>query len=226
MILLKKIFLLIGLALLVGCAQNQDFNYGLRQINETNNKYNTTIETYPKSIDKLNSMIGDFQKLKGMKLARGQEPFNYIVDYRMLNLEAEKLYIEGQRYGLDGTTKDGFGCKQRPLILESVSLRNSSASKGFEAVALLKEFVGKYPEEAASARLSLKNALFLNATFYQIYRDARGDSSVINSFCPVNTTMEIYRQEFRKKTNLSEDYINSMDYDEAVKLHKQIIGVE
>lgn len=210
----------------MGCSQPQDFRYGLRQINDTNNKYNTTMDTYPKSIDKINSMMADYQKLKGMKLSKGQEPFNYIVDYRILNLEAEKLYMESQKYGLDGTTKDGFGCKQRPLILESAALRNSSAFKGFEAVVLAREFVSKYPEEAASAGLSLKNALFLNATFYQIYKDARSDSSTINRFCPLNETLEIYRQEFRKKTNLSEDYINGMTYEEAVKLHKQIIGVQ
>lgn len=211
---------------MLGCGKPQDFTYGLNQVNELNSKYETSMETYPKSISKINSMTEDFQKLKGMKLARGQEPFNYIVDYRILNLEAEKLYIESQKYGLDGTTKDGFGCKQRPLILESAALRNSSAFKGFEAVDLVREFVSKYPEEAASAELSLKNALFLNATFYQIYGDARSDSSTISRFCPKNVTLEVYRQEFRKKTNLSEDFINALTYEEAVNLHKQIIGVE
>src|SRR3989338_8417535 len=158
--MLKKILLLIGLLLIFGCAQAKDFSYGANQISSLNAKYNTTIETYPKSI-------------RQVQLESGQEPFNYAISYRILNLEAEKLYIQGQKYGSAGTTKDGFGCKSRPLIIESVSLRNSSGSTGFESVGLLREFVNKYPEDAKLVGLSEKNALFLNATFYEISVEAR-----------------------------------------------------
>lgn len=182
------------------------------------------METSPNSIQQIDSMINDFQELKKTQLKSGQEPFTYVIDYRILNLEAEKFYIESQKYGSSGTTKDGFGCKTRPLILESVYLRNSSALKGFEAVELLREFIGKYPEEAALANLSLKNALFANATFYQISRDARSDSNIINNFCPQNEAFKLYKEEFRKKTNLSEEYINNLTYEEAVKIWKEIRG--
>jgi len=160
-----------------------------------------------------------------MQLESGQEPFNYIIDYRILNLEAEKSYIYGQSYGSTGTTKNGFGCKSRPLILESVFFRNSSALKGFEAVDLVRQFVNKYPEDAKSAGLSAKNALFLNATFYEISREARADSNIINRFCPQNVTLELYQQEIRKKTNITEDIIMGMSYGEADKLWKLIRGI-
>jgi hypothetical protein len=182
------------------------------------------METSPNSIQKIDSMITDFQELKKTQLESGQEPFTYVIDYRILNLEAEKFYIESQKYGSAGTTKDGFGCKTRPLILESVYLRNSSALKGFEAVELLREFIGKYQEEAAIANFSAKNALFLNATFYQISRGARSDSNTINNFCPQNETLELYKDEIRKKTNLSEDFIKNIAYEEAVKIWKEIRG--
>ena len=142
-----------------------------------------------------------------------------------MNLEAEKLYIHGQKYGLSGTTKDGFGCKSRPLIIESVHFRNRSALKGFEAIDLVRRFVNKYPKDAKSAGLSEKNALFLNATFYLISQDARRDSNIINRFCPQNVTLELYQQEFRKKTNITEDIIMGMSYDEAAKLWKLIRSI-
>ncbi len=224
MTILKKIVCILVLIFVVSCAQIKDFEYGIKQIHSVNSKYNTNMETSPSSIQKIDSMINDFQELKKTQLESGQEPLTYVIDYRILNLEAEKFYIESQKYGSTGTTKDGFGCKSRPLILESVFLRNSSALKGFEAVELLREFIGKYPEEAALANLSLKNALFLNATFYQISRDARSDSNTINNFCPQNETLELYKDEIRKKTNLSEDFIKNIAYEEAVKIWKEIRG--
>lgn len=219
---MKKFFLIIALIVILGCTQAKNFNYGVQQINSLNSKYNVTMETYPKTMQKISLMLNDLKELKKLRLETGQESFDYIVDYRSLNLEAEKLYIESQKYGGAGTTKDGFGCKSRPLIIESVSLRNSSALKGFEAAGLLNEFVGKYSEESKSAGLSFKNVLFLNATFYEISKDARRDSNVINNFCPKNITLELYQEEFRKKTNMSEDFINKLNYEEAVPIWKKI----
>lgn len=227
---MKRIFLLIVLVVILGCVQPKNFGYGLKQVNSLNSKYNVTMETYPKTMQKINLMLNDFGELKKLRLETGQEPFGYLVDYRILNLEAEKLYIESQKYGGAGTTKDGFGCKSKPLITESVALRNMSALKGFEAAGLITEFVGKYPEEAESAGFSLKNALFLNASFYEISKEAARDSRVINNFCPQNVTLDIYKQNFRKpsfreKYNLSDEYISNMGYEEAVNFWKKSIGL-
>lgn len=222
---MKKIFLAIILMLIAGCTQVKDFKYGAKQIVELNSKYGVNMETYPDDVPKIESMLEDYKELKKLQLEKGQEPFTYVVDYRILNLEAEKLYIQGQKYGASGTTADGFGCKQRPLIIESVALRNSSAKKGFAAVDLLMGFIEKYPTEASLANLSYKNALFLNATFYRISRDALRDSGVINNFCPSNVTLTLYKEEFRKVSNLSEDFIRSLTYEEAVPIWKEIRGI-
>ncbi|MBI2660352.1 hypothetical protein HYX07_04280 [Candidatus Woesearchaeota archaeon] len=222
---MKKLFLLIALAFILGCTQAKDFNYGLKQINSLNLKYNTTVETYPKTIEKINLMTDDYNGLKVLQLESGQEAFNYVIDYRLLNLEAEKLFIQSQKYGNSGTTKYGFGCKIRPLIIESAGLRNKSALKAFEAVSLLREFVGKYPEESKSAGLTAKNALFLNATFYEISTDARRDTSIINNFCPQNETLNLYREEFRKRTNLTEGEIGNLSYEDAVSVWKIVRSI-
>jgi len=213
-------------AFIAGCVQSKDFGYGIKLVNSINSDYNTTMESYPKSIPQIKSMLNGFSELKKLQLESGQEAFNYVVDYRILNLEAEKFYIEGQKYGQAGTTKQGFGCKSRPLIIESVGYRNKSALKGFEAVDLLREFAGRHPEDASMAGLSEKNALFLNATFYQIQADARRDSNIINNFCPKNVTLELYQEEFRKKTNFSEDFISSISYEEAAEAWKKLRGIQ
>ena len=222
---MRKTFLIFALIFIASCAQTKDFNYGVKQINFVNSKYNTTMETYPKHLKQIDSMGNDLKELKKIKLDAGQEPFNYVIDYRLLNLEVEKLFIFGQKYGDSGFTKNGFGCKSRPLVIESAALRNSSASKGFEAVDLLREFVGKYPKEANSVGLSFKNALFLNATFYQIYGEAVSDSNTINYFCSKNETLESYQRQFRRETNLSEDFISKLTYEQAVPIWKSLEGI-
>ena len=217
---LKKIFLLL-LVLLAGCAQ-QNFEYGLAKLNEVNSRYNTTMETYPKSIENIGLMTNDLNNLKNLQLQEGQEPFDRLIGYRILNLEAERLFMESQKHGFNDLTKTGFACKPRPLIIESVALRNQSAQKGFEAVSLLNEFISKYPEDAKTAGLSNKNVLFLNASFYGVSKIARSDSNLINHFCTQNVTLELYREEFRKRTNLSEENINNLTYDKAVVIWKKI----
>lgn len=222
---MKKLLLIFALFFIAGCAQAKDFNYGISQINSVNSKYNATIEIYPKTVPQIDSMLNDFKELKKLQLESGQQAFNYAVDYEILNLEAEKLYIQGQKYGNGGTTKKGFGCKSRPLITESVSLRNESALKGFEAASLAREFAGKYPKESKAVGLSPKNALFLNATFYEISKEAAKDSSTINYFCPKNETLEIYRQQIRRETNLTKDFISSLSYEQAVDIWKKIMEI-
>lgn len=195
------------------------------ELNGINNKFQTTMDTYPGNAGQIGLMINDLNELKKISLSRQQETFNYAIDYRLLNLEAEKLYIESQSYHPGNLKKTGFGCKTRPLVIQSVQLRNESSSKAFRAVSLLREFVAKYPDEAGMANLSDKNALFLNATFYEIQRIAISDSNIINRFCPANETLELYKEEFRKKTNLSEDFISNITYDKAVILWKEIRGI-
>lgn len=216
-----KFFLIVILLGILGCSQLIDFNYGIKQINAIDARYNASIERYPKNIDDIRQMLKDLSGLKSLQLSYGQEQFNYLIDYKILNLEAEKLYIESQKFGSSGTTKNGFGCKSRPLITESAHLRNQSALKGFEAVSLLREFVAKYPKESNSAGLSEKNALFLNATFYLVAKEAKSDNSIINRFCPKNVTLGLYQEEFRKKTNLSKELINNLTYEQAVVIWKE-----
>ena len=222
----SKIFLLVFLLLIAGCTEVKDFKYGVDKLSSINSKYKTNMETYPSDLNNINLMIDELTALKNVNLDKEQEQFNALINYRLLNLEAEQLYaLNVLKYGNTGTTKKGFGCKGRPFIIESVKLRNSSALNGFDAVDVLKLFVEKYPSNAKSVNLSNKNALFLNAAFYQVSQDAVFDSNVINYFCPENITLSLYQKELMQNSNLSKDYINSLTYENAVKEWKNFRGL-
>jgi len=223
---LKKILLVVLLCLLAGCAKSKDFSYGLGQMDAVNSKYNITYSSYPADVNQIDVIINSYRELKELKLDKDQEAFNELVDYRLLTFESDKQFVNSLKYGDAGTTKKGFGCKIRPLIIETVKFKNESAMKGFEAISKLKDFVDKYPQNSKLANLSQKDVIFLNASFYELSKDANRDSNIINSFCPENITLEIYVQGFKKIENLSDEYINSLTYEQAVKLWKQINEIE
>ena len=230
--MIKKLLLIFLVAItLVGCTGQKNFEYGLGKLNAVNSKYNTTIYTYPRNYNDTILMLAEVNELKGIKLDSGQKAFDDLLKYRGLNLQAEKLFLEGQKFGASGFTKDGFGCKERPLIIESVALRNQSALKGFGSYGLANSIIEEYPYEANLAGLSPQKLLITNVTFTVVYKDARKDSSIINNFCPQNVTLDIYKQSLRKQAsaqilNLSEDYINNLSYGDAVKIYKQSRGFE
>ena len=223
---MKKILLVVLLCLLAGCAKSKDFSYGLGQMDAVNSKYNITYSSYPADVNQIDVIINSYKGLKSLKLDTGREAFDEFVDYQLLTFESDKQFVNGLKYGDAGTTKYGFGCKIRPLIIETVKFKNESATMGFEAISKLKDFVDKYPQNSKLANLSQKDVIFLNATFYELSKDANSDSGTINSFCPEDVTLEIYRQQFRKETNFSKDYIDKMDYSTAVMEWKKIEGIE
>lgn len=219
---MKKILLVVLLVLLAGCAKAKDFSYGLSQMDAVNSKYNVTSDSYPADVNKIDAIMNSYKELKSLRLDSDQEAFNELVDYRLLTFESDKQFVNSLKYGDAGTTKKGFGCKIRPLIIETVKFKNESAVKGFEAISKLKDFVDKYLQNSKLANLSQKEVIFLNASFYELSKDANTDSNIINYFCPENITLELYKEGFKRTENLSDEYINGLTYERAVKLWKQI----
>lgn len=187
---------------LAGCAalQKKDLSYGIGQINKLNAKYGVTMASSPDTMEKIGSFVDELNELKKNKIESGQEPFDALIEFRIHNLEADRYFMENKlKYGERGTTINGFGCKGRHRILNSSGIRIMSASEGFKAVERAYELIEKYPEESKIAGLSMKDALFLNATFYEIDRQAKRDQRLIENFCPEETYQEIIRQEELKK---------------------------
>ncbi len=223
---MKKILLVVLLVLLAGCAKTKDFSYGLSQMNAVNSKYSITPNSYPADVNKIDIIMNSYKELKSLRLDKDQEAFNELVDYRLLTFGSDKQFVNSLKYGDAGTTKKGFGCKIRPLIIETVKFKNESAVKGFEAISKLKDFVDKYPQNSKLANLSQKDVIFLNASFYELSKEANTDSGTINYFCPENITLELYKEGFKRTENLSDGYINSLTYEQAVKLWKQVNEIE
>ena len=226
---MKKILLIILSMLLLlaaGCTQKKDFSYGVSQMEAINSKYNITFDSYPADVSQLDAISSSYNELKNIKLAKDQAAFNELIDYHLLSIEAEKDFVRSLKYGDVGTTKNGFVCKSRPIIIETVGFKNASAIKGFDAVSKLKNFIDNYPENANSLNLSQKNVVFMNATYYELSKDANSDSDTVNGFCPENLTLEVYKAWFRKNTNLSDEYISNLNYNQAVSIWKKEVGAD
>lgn len=183
---MKKIALITLVAILAfayGCASGSDmsFNDGVKKLGQFDKKYNSSIKTPPASaaeIGELNAQLVGFKAAN--KLSK---PLNGLVDFRIVFLEAEKLNAEGWQWGKGSTTDYGFGCKGYGRIKESARLRNASAQKGYEAVAMLEKFIEEFPKESESTDLVQKDVLVLNAVYFQIEEKAAKDARIIENFC-------------------------------------------
>lgn len=203
----KYVALIILVFIVMGCGiqSKKDFNYGLGEVSKLNQKYEVDMSKSPDSIEKINLFIAELEDLRKTEFESGGEAFKSLIDYRIHNLQADKYFIENKmKYGERGTTIKGFGCKGRHRILNSSSLRMMSASEGFRAVEGIYRIVESYPEESKIAGLSRKDALFLNATFYEIDNQAKRDQRIIEKFC----TEEVY-QQLMKEEELKKGLLNS-----------------
>lgn len=182
---------LAAILLVYGCANNGviSFNEGMKKLNQFDEMYNATVKSPPPTQDQTTQLIG---QLVGFKAGnRLSNPLSRLIDFRITFLEAEKLNAEGWQWGKASTTKYGFGCKGYERIRESAKLRNASAQKGFEAVGLLEKFVEEFPKESKSLNFTKKDALALNAMYFQEEEKAQKDARVIENFCNKNETKEV-----------------------------------
>ncbi|MBW2976989.1 hypothetical protein KY347_06095 [Candidatus Woesearchaeota archaeon] len=183
---LKIFFAVLVLMILCGCATSpkaMTFEEGVNRINEIDERFGSGMKTPPNSTEEIDELM---VQLTGFSAVNENMPksLEYLIDFRIKSLEAEKLHIEGWQWGKASTTDYGFGCiKGSARIIESARLRNSSAQKGYEAVSALQMLVNEFPEEAESVNLTQKGIVFLNAAYYQIEEKARKDASIIRNLC-------------------------------------------
>lgn len=223
---MKIMMIALLILIIAGCSQARDFSYGIDQVNKVNSGHNISFDYYTGDEDKLDAIGNSYRELKDTKLNSDQDAFSGFMDYLILDLESKKNFVKSLRYGDVGTTKMGFACKSRPFILETAAFKNQSAIDGFNSMTKLKGFIDSYPKQAGMLNLSQKDIVFRNATYYQLAEDAEVDSGVINEFCPENITLEAYKMYFRKETDLSDEYINNLDYNTAVSLYKKDVGAD
>ena len=185
---MNKIIIFSILALLIfvyGCASPEDaaFKKGVKRINQIDEQFGATMKTPPDSEENVDGLI---IQLTGFGAANENMPkaLNYLLDFRIKSLEAEKLHIEGWQWGKGSTTDYGFGCRKGTArILNSSKIRNSSAYKGYEALNSLQLLIDESPDKAKSLNLTQKDILFLNAAYQQVEDRAARDSRTIRNIC-------------------------------------------
>jgi len=185
---LNKIIIFSILFLLViiyGCTSPEDaaFKKGVKRINEINDKFGVGMKTIPDSEEQIDGLL---VQLVGFRAANEDTPkaLEYLLDYKIKSLEAEKLHVEGWQWGQRSTTDKGFGCRGGSArILNSSKIRNSSAYKGYESLEVLQLFVDEFPNQAKSVNLTQIDVLFLNAAYKQVEDKARRDSRIIRGLC-------------------------------------------
>jgi len=185
--MLNKIFILSSLLVLIfvyGCSpETIAFKKNVKRINELDEKFGATMKTAPNSEEGVSEL---FIQLTGFSAANEDLPdsIKSLLDFRIKNLEAELLHIEGWQWGRGSSIDYGFGCRKGSArILNSSKIRNSSAQKGFESTDTLKLFIDSFPKEAKYVNLSQKDVLFLNAAYFLIEAKASKDSRIIRNAC-------------------------------------------
>ena len=193
-ILSKFMVLAIGLIFLISCTSHEaiTFEQGVERINEINDRFYVDMKTSPGTVEDIDELLAELNELKALN-ENMPKPLAYLLDYRIKSLEAEKLHIEGWQWGKASTTEYGFGCKGTERILNSSSLRNAAALKGYESVSALQLFVDENPEEAKSLNLTQKDVIFLNASYYQVEKKAKSDAVIVTKLCIEKGLVEINR---------------------------------
>ena len=179
------IILVLSLIVIYGCTSPDDkaFKEGVNRINEINSNFDTSMKTIPNAVKDIDELL---IQLIGFAASDRTMPqsLNYLLDFRIKSLEAEKLHSEGWQWGRASTTEFGFGCRKgTSRIINSSNLRNASAQKGFESLEALKLLVDDYPKKAKSLNLSQKDIIFLNAAYTQVRETARKDARTIRGLC-------------------------------------------
>ena len=178
------IIAIFALIAIYGCSsQDIAFKQGIKKINKLDEEFGATMKIPPNLTEKIDGLL---VQLTGFRAAGEDTPkaLEYILDFRIKSLEAEKLHIDGWQWGRGSTTDWGFGCRKGSArVLNSSKIRNMSAQKGYEAIDILQSLVDEFPNEAKSVDLTQKDLLFLNAAYQQVEEKARKDARIISSLC-------------------------------------------
>ncbi len=175
---------MLALIIAYGCASSQlTFKQGAKKINKLDEQYDADIKTPPNSTEKIDGLMAQLTGFRALNENMPQS-LEYLLDFKIKTLEAEKLHIEGWQWGKGSTTDYGFGCKKGyARVINSSGIRNASAQKGYEALNSLQLLIDEFPDKAKSLNLLQKDILFLNAAYYQIENKAVRDAKIITSAC-------------------------------------------
>ena len=180
------ILLIFGTILLAGCASTiSSYDSGIRQMEKIQGRYGVDFESSPAQADSIRSLTAEMAALQ-RKVAENDDTkaLLLLLDYRINLLEADRLLLEGFRWGEASTTAPGFGCKKgNERILNSSTLREESGTWGIEAAESLQQLISEYPDKAASLGLTIQTVVNLNANYGIVLKQALSDREIVMGFC-------------------------------------------
>jgi hypothetical protein len=224
---MKKILFFVLLVMVAGCTPVQDFSSGAEKILEIHDNNNSSLTKYSEDKNAVDGIYKEMELLDELELQQDQAAFELLLDYQLNFLEAESIFLESQKHGELASTSNGFSCKPRVLIIDSALMRNEASFMAEKAITSLKALLENYPEQAAAVNLSESDLSDLSIVFDAIKRSAQEDVSTIDKFCPIERSLELYKEEIvKKRKDLSEDYINNLTYAEAAEIWKEIKGYD
>lgn len=182
---MEKPLLAIALAavlIIAGCTGIMTFEQGTAEFKKISDRYNVDFKSMPADIEKAVQMRNELKELES-RSTNAPEQFKLLLNYEKKSLEANILNIKAWEQGGLASTRDGFGCKQLPVIFNSTKLRNASAQIGYTAVSTLQDFIDKYPDESKSVNLTQRDVLFTKYFYSEVEKEAVRDRKIVEFFC-------------------------------------------
>ena len=171
------------LLFVIGCDSSiSSFDRGIDEVMEVYNKHEVPLKAVPNTMEKAVLVRNDLKEIEE-KSSLAPESFKLFLDYKIESIEANIVRLEAWKHGNKATVKDGFGCKALSIVVNSSKLRNYSAQKGRESLAVLQEFIDNYPEEASSLNITQRDIVFSNAYYHSVEEQAKADRRIIEYFC-------------------------------------------
>jgi len=165
-----------------------DFKKNLNDLNKINEKFDSSLYRFPSTVEQNELLLAELNEFEYIE----NEAFSLLVDIRLKLVESDIFFKEGWKYGRGSTTIYGFGCRKGlARITEATGNRNMSSLVGYKAVDLMRELIEDYPREAELANVTVKTALFLNASFYAEIIDASKDRKFIERLCIKKNESEV-----------------------------------
>lgn len=191
LLIVVSVILFLAVAGVVATLFLDDFSKGLSKVKKIDKKYAFSIENYPMDFSQSGGShltVTDItfmsKELEELRKENKDAALSHYLNFRIALLDAEMNYKLALALGNKGSVDDGFGCKDKPVIIEAASYKNMSSQSGFEAVESLSALFDSYPEQAELIGLPKSMPLVLDTSFAQIGKKSNSTINFINRVCP------------------------------------------
>jgi len=131
-------------------------------------------------------ILNDLEMLKNKTISNkninNSEGILLLIEAREKMIKSQELYKIGLSFGDKGRTRDGFGCKDKPTVLNASDAFNQSAVIGTEVTRSFDYLLNTYPS-VGHYLLKSKRPKFYDSPIYFISREAARDRRNIEQLC-------------------------------------------